>query len=110
GTNPTVVRPEAVDVMAEIGIDIRSQCSKSVDSFDGQEFDFVITLCDYAKESCPILPGAARHLHLTFSDPASVSGSDPEQVESFRRTRDEIRKRLKSFAAEHAGLHYVTHG
>jgi arsenate reductase len=75
GTNPTSVKVEAVQVMAEIGIDIRDQFSKSVNSFDGQEFDFVITVCDHERESCPIFPGHARHLHMSFDDPASVSGS-----------------------------------
>ena len=69
GTDPTAVRLEAVDVMDEIGVD-RDQFSKSVDSFEGQEFDFVITVCDHARESCPIFPGQARHLHWSFDDPA----------------------------------------
>ena len=109
-TSPTSVRPEAVEVMAEIGIDIGDQISKSVDSFEGQEFDFVITVCDHERESCPIFPGFARHLHWSFYDPASVSGLSEERVALFRRTTDEIRKRLKSFAAEHAGVRYVMHG
>ena len=61
GTNPRAVRLEAVEVMAEVGMDIRDQFSKSVDFFDGKEFDFVITVCDHARESCPIFPGHARH-------------------------------------------------
>ena len=110
GTNPTTVRSEAVDVMAEIGIDIRDQFSKPVDYFDGHEFDFVITVCDHARECCPILPGTARHVHWSFDDPANVSGSYEERVASFRRIRDEISNRLKAFAAVHVGLHYVMHG
>lgn len=110
GTAPTTVRPESVDVMAEIGIDIREQFAKAVDYFDGQEFDFVVTVCDYAREICPIFPGNARHLHLSFDDPAGVSGSHEERIAAFRRVRDEIRKRLKSFAAEHVGLRYAMHG
>lgn len=110
GTAPTAVRPEAVDVMAEIGIDIRDQFSKSVDYFDGHEFDFVITVCDYARESCPIFPGNARHLHFSFDDPADVNGSHEERVSCFRRVRNEIRNRLISFAAEHAGFRYAMHG
>jgi arsenate reductase len=110
GTNPTAVRVEAVQVMAEIGIDIRDQYSKAVDSFDGQEFDFVITVCDHARESCPIFPGHARHLHMSFDDPANVSGSYQERVASFRRIRDEIRDRLKTFAAEHVVVRYAMYG
>ena len=96
--------------MAEIGIDIRDQFSKSVDFLDGQEFDFVITVCDHTRESCPIFPGYARHLHWGFDDPANVSGAYEERVASFRRIRDEIRNRLKSFAVEHVGLPYAMHG
>jgi arsenate reductase len=96
--------------MAEIGIDIRDQYSKAVDSFDGQEFDFVITVCDHARESCPIFPGHARHLHMSFDDPARVSGSYQERVASFRRIRDEIRDRLKTFAAEHVVVRYAMYG
>jgi len=109
GTNPSSVRPEAVEVMAEIGIDIRDQFSKPVEFFDGQEFDFVITVCG-AGESCPIFPGEARHLHWIFDDPANVSGSYEERVASFRRIRDEIRNRLKSFVAEHVIVRYAMHG
>jgi len=83
GTNPTSVRPEAVKVMAEIGIDICDQFSKSVASFDGQEFDFVITVCDHARESYPIFPGYARHLHWDFDDPANVSGSSESESHHF---------------------------
>jgi arsenate reductase len=110
GTNPTGVRPEAVEVMREIGIDIRDHRSKSVDEFAGQEFDFAITLCDYTKEGCPIFPGAARHLHLSFDDPGEVTASPEDRIAAFRRVLDEIRRRLKSFAAEHVGLHYAMHG
>jgi arsenate reductase len=110
GTNPTSLRAEAVQVMDEIGMDIRDQFPKSVDYFDGQEFDFVITVCDQAREGCPILPGAARHVHWSFDDPANVAGSYEERVGSFRRLRDDIRNRLKAFAAEHVGLHYAMHG
>ena len=109
GTNPTSVRLEAVQVMAEVGIDISAQHSKSADQFDGQEFDFVITVCDYAREACPIFPGQARHIHLSFDDPAATIGSHEEQMATFRRVRDQIRNRLKSFAAEHAGVRFATH-
>src|SRR5437762_2011307 len=72
GTKPSQVRPEAVAVMREIGIDISGYRSKSVDEFTGQEFDYVITVCDHAKELCPVVPGRTKHLHWSFEDPASA--------------------------------------
>src|SRR5690349_21100813 len=78
GTAPTQVRPEAVAVMQEIGIDMSGQSSKSVDRYTGTEFDYVITVCDHAKELCPVFPGRTRHLHWSFDDPAAVEGSDEE--------------------------------
>src|SRR2546430_1739354 len=72
GTKPSQVRPEAIAVMNEIGIDISGHRSKSVDKFIGQEFDYVITVCDHAKELCPVFPGRTKHLHWSFGDPAAV--------------------------------------
>src|SRR5690348_13735555 len=96
GTKPTAVRSEAVEAMAEIGINIREQISKSVLYFDGEQFDFVITLGDSGDDGWPIFPGAARHLHLRFDDPAISLGSNEDgRMAEFRQTRDEIRKRLK---------------
>ena len=85
--------------MKEIGIDISSQRSKSVDEFAGENFDYVLTVCDSAKESCPIYPGQTNRLHRTFVDPAAVQGSEPERLAVFRRVRDEIRNYLRTFPA-----------
>jgi arsenate reductase (thioredoxin) len=97
GTKPTSVRPEAIAVMRELGIDISGHRSKSVDEFTGQNFDYVLTVCDNAKESCPIFPGAAAMLHHNFEDPAAWQGSEEERLSVFRRVRDEIRQYLRAF-------------
>src|SRR5689334_17129278 len=89
GVEPTRVRPEAIKVMSEIGIDISSHRSKSVDEFVGQEFDYLITVCDNAKERCPIFPGDAKRIHWSFDDPAAVSGDNEMRLGVFRRVRDE---------------------
>jgi arsenate reductase len=91
------VRPEAIAVMREVGIDISSHRSKSVDEFIGQPFDYVLTVCDSAKESCPVFPGAATRLHHNFDDPAAVTGSEADRLAAFRRVRDEIREFLTAF-------------
>jgi arsenate reductase len=92
GTIASFVRPQAIEAMREIGIDISGHRSKSVDEFLGQEFDFVITVCDHANESCPMFPGKTKRIHWSFDDPAE-SGD----IEVFRRVRDEIRERLGEF-------------
>jgi arsenate reductase len=97
GIKPSHVRPEAVAVMRELGIDISGQRSKSVDEFAGQEFDYVLTVCDSAKESCPIFPGQTVAIHRNFEDPAAAQGSEPERLAIFRRVRDEIREYLRGF-------------
>ena len=99
GTKPSQVRPEAIAVMKEIGIDISGHRSKSVDEFAGENFDYVLTVCDSAKESCPIYPGHTNRLHRSFADPAAVQGSEPERLAVFRRIRDEIRDYLRPFPA-----------
>jgi arsenate reductase len=98
GTKPTRVRPEAITVMREVGIDISGHRSKSVDEFAGQDFDHVITVCDNAKQSCPIFPAKTRRIHWSMEDPAAVQGSEEEILAAFRRIRDELRARLKAFA------------
>lgn len=90
GTKPSVVNPLAIEAMKEVGIDISSHSSKSVTLFLNQPIDWVLTVCDNAKESCPVLPGAARQLHHSFDDPAAATGSREEQLQLFRRVRDEI--------------------
>ena len=97
GTKPSHVRPEAIAVMKEIGIDISGHRSKSVDEFVGQEFDYVLTVCDNARETCPIFPGHTNRLHHNFMDPAAAQGSEAELLATFRRVRDEIRAYLKDF-------------
>lgn len=97
GTRPSKVRPEAIAVMKELGIDISGHRSKSVDEFSNQQFDYVLTVCDNAKESCPIFPGHANRLHQSFPDPASVEGLEEERLLAFRTVRDQIRSYLQNF-------------
>lgn len=94
GTNPTQVRPEAIQVMRELGVDISNQWSKSIDLYMEHQFDYVITVCDNANESCPILPGAAQRIHWSFADPAKVEGDDQIRLNSFREIRDQIQEQL----------------
>jgi len=95
GTHPSKVRPEAIAVMREIGIDISAHRSKSVDEFAGQDFDLVITVCDRARESCPIFPGNVRLIHKEFEDPAAVDGDETTRLAAFRRVRDQLRTWLR---------------
>ena len=97
GTRPAQVRPEAIAVMRELGIDISGHRSKSVNEFAGQPFDYVLTVCDNARESCPVFPGAAVRIHRSFEDPAAVEGSEDERLTAFRRVRDELRNYLRRF-------------
>ena len=98
GTHPSSVRPEAVEAMREIGVDISGQRSKSVDEFAGREFDCVITVCDNAKENCPVFPSKTERVHWSFDDPAAAAGGEEERLAVFRRVRDEIRGRLREWA------------
>ena len=102
GTEPGSLQPLAVRVMAELGIDISDHSSKPVDQFLDQSFDFVVTVCDQARESCPVFQGAARQLHWSFEDPSQVEGSEEERLEVFRRVRDEIEARIRRFTSEQA--------
>lgn len=90
GTHPTFVRPEAIAAMAEVGIDISGQRSKSATEFEDQPFDLVLTVCDHARESCPLYPGAKRLIHHSFEDPAQVAGTEEERLAAFRRVRNQI--------------------
>jgi len=101
GTNPQPVRPEAIGVMRELAIDISWQRSKHVDEFTGQHFDYVLTVCDSAKESCPIFPGKAVTIHHNFEDPATFKGATQERLTLFRRVRDEMRQYLSGFPPSH---------
>jgi len=97
GTKPTEVRPEAIAVMREIGIDISGHRSKSLDEFTGKTLDLVITVCDNANEICPVLPGAVKRLHWPFDDPAAVAGSEEQRKAAFRTIRDQIHARIRAF-------------
>jgi len=97
GTKPSVVRPEAIAVMREIGIDISDHRSKSVDEFTGKPFDYVVTVCDNARDNCPVFSGAKQRIHWSLEDPAAVEGSAEIRLASFRRIRDQIHDRVKTF-------------
>jgi arsenate reductase len=103
GTKPSRVRPEAITVMQELGIDITGNRSKHVDEFVDQKFDYVLTVCDNANESCPVFPGRAVRIHRNFDDPAALEAPGQERLALFRRVRDEIREYLKSFPGPHQG-------
>ena len=99
GSKPGHVRPEAIAVMRELGIDISGHRSKHLDEFRGTEFRYVITVCDHAAETCPVFPGIAERIHWSFEDPAAVQGDEAERLAAFRRIRDQIATRVRSFAA-----------
>ena len=94
GTKPSIVRPEAIAVMSELGIDLSGQRSKHVREFEGQAFDYVITVCDDANESCPVFPGKTQRIHWSFPDPAAIEGSDTERLAAFRRVRDALAEKF----------------
>ena len=102
GTRPSLVRPEAIAVMRESGIDISGNRSKSVDEFAGQAFDFVVTVCDSARDNCPVFPGATGRIHWSLEDPAAVEGTEEERLAAFRRIRDQLRDRVETFVRERA--------
>ncbi len=95
GTKPSIVNPYAIRVMAEMGIDISKHRSKSLDDFHGMDFDYVVTVCDHAKETCPIFPRGKEYLHRDFDDPSRHQGTEEEILSIFRRVRDEIGSWLK---------------
>jgi arsenate reductase len=97
GTKPVAINPRAVQVMRELGIDLTTRRSKHADEFANQSFDYVITVCDNAKETCPVFPGEGHQLHWSFEDPASESGTEEEILAVFRRVRDEIAERIRRF-------------
>ena len=100
GVEPSRVRPKAVEAMREVGIDISGHRSKSADEFVGREFDFIITVCDNAKETCPVFPGKATRIHQSFEDPPPETVGDYEsRLEVFRRVRDEIRDWMNLFTS-----------
>jgi arsenate reductase len=100
GTEPGKLHPLAVQVMAEEGIDISGQRAKPVDDFVQQRFDYVITVCDDAREAYPFFPRAARRLHWSLPDPSAASGSPEERLSVFRAVRDEVRRRVEEFLTD----------
>jgi arsenate reductase len=100
GTNPKGINPMTVRVLHEVGIDDPRLRSRSVGEYLAEEFDDVITVCDQAREVCPVFPGGARRLHWSCDDPAAARGTDEERVGEFRRVRDEIEVRIRAYVAE----------
>jgi arsenate reductase (thioredoxin) len=98
GTVATRVHPLAIEAMREIGIDISGHRSKTLDEFSGQSFDYIMTVCDNANESCPIFPGKAERIHWSFDDPSAAEGDEASRLSAFRRVREEIRTRFEEFA------------
>jgi arsenate reductase len=99
GTEATRVNPLAARVMAEIGIDLATHRSKTMDEFVSETFDYVITLCGDANEKCPLFFGGVQRMHLGFDDPSRLPGSDDEVLPEYRRVRDELRIQLTDFLA-----------
>jgi len=95
GTQPSGLNPLAVRAMAEIGMDISGHRSKSIDEFRDTVFDYVVTVCDHAREACPFFPGAHQPIHRGFEDPSSAEGTEEEKMAVFRRVRDEIRRWIR---------------
>ena len=103
GTKPSFVHPRAIQVMAEAGVDLSGHTSKSVESLRGVAFDLVVTVCDSAREACPVFPGARKTVHRAFEDPAHA-GTGDEALPLFRRVRDEIRAVLVPLVARELGI------
>jgi len=104
GTAPKTPHPAALKVLAEIGIDHSRARSKSIDEFEGQPFDYVITLCDAANETCPLFFGGVERAHLGFEDPARATGSEEEVLTAFRRVRDQIRETAENYLRSAEGV------
>ena len=103
GTEATRVRPLAIRAMAELGIDISTQASKTLERYLGAPFDAVITVCDQANEACPVFLGAMERLHWSFPDPAQATGTEEEQLAVYRSVRDAIRARIEQELIPHLG-------
>lgn len=109
GTHPVGLNSDAVAAMREVGVDMAQHRSKSVQEYQRQHFDYVITVCDRAKESCPLWPGTSAVMHWSFEDPASPSGTEETRRAMFRKIRDQIGDRIKEFLA-HDGMSMVQNG
>ena len=103
GTNASFVNPTAIEVLKEIGIDISKHRSKDLSEFDGQMFDYVITLCGNANETCPLYIGGTKKIHIGFDDPTKATGTPDEVMREYRRVRDEIKMRLDEFFKHEKG-------
>ena len=103
GTEVTLVRPEAISVMSEIGIDISGQSSKRLEPFIGESFSWLITVCDDAREACPTLAGVRRQLHWSIDDPSRVEGDEAARLSAFRAARDALATRIRHFLRTQAG-------
>ncbi|MFL5681004.1 MAG: arsenate reductase ArsC [Chloroflexota bacterium] len=99
GTEATRIRPEATTVMRELGVDIAGQESKTLERYLTEPFDLVITVCDRARESCPVFPGAKATDHWSFDDPSEATGTQEQRLAVFRRVRDEIAERVRALVA-----------
>ena len=98
GSEPKGMHPRAIEVMKEIGIDISFHRSKHLEEYLNKEFDYIVTLCDHANETCPLFPGEGKKIHQGFSDPAAIDGTEEERLDVFRRVRDEIKDFILSFS------------
>ena len=103
GTEPSFVNPLAIAVMQELGIDISQKRSKGLEEFAGQKFDYVITLCSQADETCPVFFGGTQKIHMGFPDPAGFTGTDAEKLGAFRKVRDQIREQVIGYLVNPKG-------
>jgi arsenate reductase (thioredoxin) len=101
GSKPSVINPYAIRAMQERGIDISGQRSKHLSEYLNQPFDFVITVCDQAAETCPVFPGRAQRIHWSFPDPAAVQGNDEKVLNSFVAVRDGLEQKLREWLSQH---------
>jgi len=97
GSTPTSINPSSIQALKEIGIDISSHYSKSTEDFMGIQFDYVITVCDNAKETCPFFPGAKNYIHKRFEDPSIIDGTAEDKLNAFKKSRDEIKRWVIEF-------------
>jgi arsenate reductase len=97
GTVATRVHPLAVRAMAAVGVDISQARSKQLDEYLSQDFDYVITVCDSAAESCPVFPGRPKRIHWSFPDPSAATGSEAERYRAFEQVRDEMTQQLRAW-------------
>jgi len=97
GSVATLVRPLAIRAMSEVGVDISHQRSKNLDQYWGQVFDYVVTVCDQAAETCPVFPGGGSRLHWSLPDPSEATGTEGERLRVFREVRDRLRRLIEDF-------------